>query len=376
MRLFYIEGDKVLLENYNIMQRNNYVGPLDKYFKTKTFQRLKGISLFCGMDYVGIKSMKPIEYYSRFDHSKNVAYSGWTLSENLSIALAGAFHDVGSLSFAHVNSFKKGEALTQENDELNVQSVLLQDEELLTYLNEDRISIDSVMDCSQYPLLDKRIPALCLDRVDGILATCLFWTKTHSFEQINQLYTMLCYFENLNGMVIEWNSDRLKNFTGEIVLTELFDASYEDWFTAINIYSKMLLSKENRYSTEVFGLVLKYYEDIGLINEHDLFYLTEKEIIAKILDSKYKNIWLDFVNMNKVEYAKCNQEKGLVIYSKPKIRQANPLCFSHMQVCEIHDISGEFYQELNDLKEAIELTSKPLIGNLNNETVKVLSKYR
>jgi hypothetical protein len=352
----------MLLEKYNAMQKNNYSGPLDKYFETKTLQR--------------IKALRPREYYSRFDHSKNVAYSAWTLSEDLRVALAGAFHDVGSLSFAHVNSFKKGEALTQVNDELNVRSVLLQDEELLTYLHEDGISLDEVVDYAKYPLLDKEIPALCLDRADGILATCLFWAKTHTFEQIRELYYMLCYFENLNGMNIDYSSERLKNFSGEMVINEHFvDADYEDFFAAINVYSRILLSKEDRYLMELFGLVLRFYEDMGIINENDLFYLSEEEIIARMLDSKYKNVWLDFVSVDRVHVALPNQKKGLVLYSKPKIRQANPLCMGQMEVCEIHSISGDFYRELNNLRKSIELVSKPLVGNLNEGTTRILSRY-
>lgn len=366
----------MLVEKYNAMHKNNYTGPLDKYFDTKTLQRLKGKGLFCGMDHVKHEMLRPIEYYSKFDHSKNVSYSAWTLSEDLRIALAGAFHDVGSLSFAHVNSFKKGEGLTQNNDELNIKKVLLQDEELLTYLHQDRINIDDVVDYAKYPLIDKEIPALCLDRVDGILATCLFWAKTHSFKQIKELYYMLCYFENLNGMNIDLSSDRLKNFNGEIVLNEHHvNADYEDFFVAINTYSKILLSKESRYLMELFGLILRFYEDVKIINEHDLFYLSEKEILDRILDSKYKDIWLDFINVNNIRYAYPNQE-GLILYSKPKIRQANPLCMGQMEVCEIDGISGDFYRELNDLSEDIESVSRPLVGNLKKETVNVLSKYR
>jgi hypothetical protein len=365
----------MLVNTYNDMQKNNYIGPLDKYFGTKTMQRTKGKGVFCGMDYINLPIIRPKEKYTRFDHSKNVAHSAWTLSEDLATSLAGAFHDTGTLSFAHANSFKKGDALTQANDELNVESVISQDEELLTYLHEDKINIADVSDYAKYPLLDKDVPAMCLDRVDGILATCLFWAKTHNFEQIKELYYMLCYFENLNGMVIDLSSERLAKFNGEIVINEHHvDADYEDWFAAINVYSKILLSKESRYLMEVFGLVLNYYEDIGLINEHDLFYLSEDEIINRILDSKYKDVWKDFVNIDQIDYV--TSDSGLIIYSKPKIRQANPLCMGQMTVCEIHDISGDFYRELNDLKEDLSLVEKPLVSNLSAPTVKILSKYQ
>mgnify|MGYP007002368809 CR=1 FL=1 len=54
-----IEGDIVFLNKYNAMNKKNYQGPLDKYFKTKTMQRLKGKGLFCGMDHVGVDMLRP-----------------------------------------------------------------------------------------------------------------------------------------------------------------------------------------------------------------------------------------------------------------------------------------------------------------------------
>ena len=113
----------MLVEKYNNLNKQNSNSTLDKYFETKTLQRLKGKGLFCGMDYVGIDSLRPREYYSRYDHSKNVAYTAWKLSGDLKVTLTGAFHDVGSLAFAHVNSFKKGDSLTQESDELLLSTI-------------------------------------------------------------------------------------------------------------------------------------------------------------------------------------------------------------------------------------------------------------
>ena len=365
----------MLVEKYNNLNKQNSNDILDKYFETKTLQRLKGKGLFCGMDYVGIDNLRPNEYYSRYDHSRNVAYTAWKLSEDLKIALTGAFHDVGSLSFAHVNSFKKGDSLIQESDELNIKDVLSKDEELLGLLRDDGIKIEDVISAKKYPLIDKKIPALCLDRVDGILATCLFWAKTHSFEEIKSLYNMLTYFENLNGMCFDVSNERLRNFNGEIVLNEYHGAEYEDFFKAINTYSKLLLTKEDRYLMEILGLTLKYYEDIGLITENDLFELSEQEIISKILDSKYSDILKDVLSLKQVSYT-IKEDTGLVIVSKPKIRQANPLCLGQMEVCEIDALSGKFYRELNNLYENINLTDKPITGNLSKKTVKILSRYK
>ena len=376
----------MLVKQYNEMHKNNYSDPLTKYFQTKTMQRLKGKGFYCGMDYVGVKSMRPKEPYTRYDHSFNVGHSAWTFSNDLNIALTGAFHDAGTLDFSHVNSFKKGQGATQENDELDVKSVLLKDEELLTYLREDGINIDDVCDAEKYPVVDKPHPALCLDRADGILSTCLIWAGTHNIEEIRKLYYMLSYLPNIDGMVIDYPSERLIDldgniiFNGELIIDENSHpeaANYEDFFKAINVYSSILLTKESHYITKVFGLVLNYYEDVKLITESDLFHYSEQEVIERILDSRYKQVWQDFVNITRVDYANQNDNDELIIHdARNKIRYANPLCWAQTGLSEIHGVSKYSYQELNPLEDAIANIDKPLVGNLSKETSLILKKYQ
>ncbi len=372
----------MLVEQYGAMTKESADPRLERYIQTKTMQRQKGKGLFCGMDYVNIERLKPIEYYSRLDHSKNVAYTTSTLYMNerdagFKIALAGLFHDGGTKSFAHANSYKSGDILKQEHDELDLRSVLSKDEELLTYLREDGISLDEVVDYSKYPILDKPIPALCMDRLDGgILATCLFWAHTHTFEEIKKLWLMAGYLENTNGMCVDTSSERCRNFSGEMTLMEGENTAwFEDFFAAIHVYSSLLLTKESRYMMEVLGLTLNYYEDMGVIDEKTLFYLSEKENIERILDSKYGDVWRDITSFDKVSYA-TDTDTGLTFVSRPKIRQCNPLVISaHLNLSEIDGIAGDFYRELNPIGDMVADTIKPITGNLSASTVKVLSKY-
>ncbi len=373
----------MLVEQYNQMTKENADPRLERYLNTATMRRLQGKGTFCGMDYVNIPTLRPIEYYSRLEHSKNVAYTTSSMyrderDEYFKVALAGLFHDVGTKCFAHANSYRTGDILKQENDELDVKSILMRDEELLTYLKEDGIALDDVVDYANYPILDKPIPALCMDRLDGgILGTCLFWAHTHSFEEIKELWLMVGYLENTNGMCIDQTSERCRNFTGEMVISEGQEtASFEDFFRAIHVYSSLLLSKESRYMMEVLGLTLNYYEDVGVIDEDIMFHLSEQEVINRILDSPFKDVWRDVTSFDCVRYARGIND-GLTFISKPKIRQCNPLVLSaHLNLCEIDGISGDFYRQLNPLDDAIRLTDRPITGNLSNHTVKVLSKYK
>lgn len=373
----------MLVEQYGTMTKENSDPRLERYIGTKTMQRLHGKGVFCGMDYINIDKLKPIEYYSRLEHSKNVAYMASSLYKDerepfFKIALAGLFHDVGTKCFAHANSFKTGDILKQESDELDVKSILLDDAELITYLHEDGIELADVIDYSKYPILDKPIPTLCLDRLDGgVLGTCLFWAHTHTFDEIRRLWAMTGYLENTNGMCVDLSSERCRNFTGELVLSEGEDTGwFEEFFKAINVYSSLLLSKESRYMMEVLGLTLNYYEDMGVIDEKSMFYLSEQDIIEKILNSNYRDVWRDITSFDRVRYAS-SMDDGLVFVSQPKVRQCNPLIIdSHLNLCEIDGISGDSYRELNPIGDDISLTSKLITGNLSDYTVRTLTRYK
>lgn len=134
---------------------------------------------------------------------------------------------------------------------------------------------------------------------------------------------MLAYFENLNGQCVGIFNSRFENFIGEMALDEGYDAEFEDFFRAINIYSKLQLTKEDRYFMELLGLALNYYEDIGTIQEEDLFHLSEQEIINKIFDSIEKSVLEDILSLEEVRYA-TPEDNGIVVVTQPKISQCTP----------------------------------------------------
>lgn len=115
----------MLVEQYGAMTKELTDPRLERYINTKTMQRLKGKGVFCGMDYVNIPKLVPIEYYSRLEHCKNVSYTASSLyrddkDHGLTIALSGLFHDIGVKCFAHANSYKTGDILKQENGMRNI----------------------------------------------------------------------------------------------------------------------------------------------------------------------------------------------------------------------------------------------------------------
>ena len=88
------------MEKYlSIFIDQEYPDFIDKYLQTKTLNRLKYITQFCGCDYTNLYS--PRFLYSRFDHSLVVAHMTWHFTKNKKETIVALLHDVGTPCFAH-----------------------------------------------------------------------------------------------------------------------------------------------------------------------------------------------------------------------------------------------------------------------------------
>jgi hypothetical protein len=363
---------KTLVDQYIELYRSENTEILDKYDNTETMQRLKGKGYFCGMDYVGIKKLKPKRKYTRYDHSNVVCHGTYSLTGDLKQALAGKFHDVGTRPFAHANSFKKGEGATQENDELDVKTILKNDKTILRYLKEDNIELEEVCDASMYPIVDKEIPALCMDRLDGILSTSLFWTGNIGIKDVTDLLRMITYFEQKDLWGCP-SSERLENFEIEMGLNEMnSNKCYEDFFAVIGTYSRLLQSKESRYAMTLLGDILGIMETKGILSGNEQ---SEKEAIEKMLNSPYQQLWIDFNNLSEVWEVDAETE-GYVINPKSKIRYTFPLVFDGTQPYDYFGICGDLYDDYIKLQPELDKVGIPLKGNLSPESEKILVKHK
>lgn len=364
---------KNLVEKYIELYKKGYSEVFDKYLHTKTMQRLKGIGMYCGMDYVGINMLRPKNDYTRYDHSVVTCYGTYALTEDLIQALAALFHDSGTAPFSHVNSYKNGEGETQENDEEDVLTILKKDKELLEHLKNDKINLLDVCDASKYPIVDKERPALCMDRLDGILSTCLLCTGKLDFEYISELINMVVVFEQKDYSWCYPMNERLESYNIEIGLNEMGSKlCYEDFFEAISIFGRMLQSKESRYAMTLLGDILKIMELEGIISGNEN---SETEIIKKMVNSKYKNLWLDFTKLSKVEEVD-ESTNGYVLTPKSKIRYTFPLVWDGTSPTDFFGISGELYDDYIKLQDQLDKIDIPLKGNLSEESEKILLKYK
>lgn len=178
----------------NIFIDNIYPDFIDKYLNTKTLNRIKHVTQFCGCDYTKLYS--PLFLYTRFNHSLVVAHMTWHFTHNKKETIAALLHDVGTPCFAHCIDYVFGDYMNQESSEKSIIDIIKQDEEILKYLNEDGISLEDFENYSNFYILENKSPKLCTDRLDGVLHTCYIWLHTHTLEQIKEVYENMVVLKN------------------------------------------------------------------------------------------------------------------------------------------------------------------------------------
>ena len=246
----------------NIFIDSEYPKFLDKYLNTKTMERIKYVTQFCGCDYTRLYS--PLFLYTRFDHSLVVAHMTWHFTHDKESTIVALLHDVGTPCFAHTIDYVYGDYLNQESSERKIVDMLKDDEEIINYLKEDGISLNCLNDLTKYPLLENKAPRLCCDRLDGVLHTCYIWLHTHKLSQIKEVYDDMCVLNNEdNVMEIGFN-----NVSIALKFCQM-----------VSIYAKELQGNKDKYVMKYISELVKKASEKRLITLDDLYSKKEEEIV-------------------------------------------------------------------------------------------------
>ena len=251
---------------------------IDKYLNTKTLNRLRSVTQFCGSDYTVLYS--PSFLYTRFDHSLVVAHMTWHFTHDKKETIAALLHDIGTPCFAHCIDYVFGDYLEQESSERSIQTVIQEDQELQAYLKVDGLISTDLEDTKQYPILENKSPQLCTDRLDGVLHTCYIWLHTHPLNGIREVYSDLTVLENEDGQreIGFKTKDKAEKFT-----------------SMVEIYAKELQGNTDKFVMQYISEAIKRL----LIEKDDLY--TKKE--SQIVDLLALNIasWESFTNATSIE---------------------------------------------------------------------------
>lgn len=321
-------------EFIKIFKDDIYPDFINKYLDTKTLNRIKYVSQFCGCDYTNLYNTK--FYYSRYDHSLVVAHMTWHFTHDKEATIAALLHDIGTPCFAHSIDYVFGDYINQETSEKDIIDIIKKDEELLKYLNEDNISLENLQNLTRYPILENKTPKLCTDRLDGVLGTCYIWLQTHTLEEIKEVY---------DNIIILKNEDNIE----EIGFKNL--ESCEKFVDMVLTYAKELQGNTDKYTMKYISEIIKIAVERKLITMEDLYTKKENEIIA-ILASNF-NTWNEFTNASELIRTDDLPDNFYASF-KTKKRNVIPLVLNNDIIDRIVNVSQEIrylYEDFENYRD-------------------------
>lgn len=312
-------------EYMSIFIDKEYPKFIDKYLTTKTLNRIKHVTQFCGCDYTKLYS--PLFIYTRFNHSLVVAHMTWHFTHDKKETIVALLHDVGTPCFAHTIDITLGDAINQESSEKSIIETIKQDRKLLNYLKEDGILLSDIKN-DNYHILENKSPKLCTDRLDGVLHTCYIWIHTHTLDQIRNVYNDLVPLKNEEGNM-------------EIGFKTL--SVSEEFVSMVYNYAHELQWNKDKYVMKYISELVKKSFEKGLITIDDLYIKKEDEICG-IFDRNFSS-WKKFREATEITRSATEPNGKFYISLETKKRNVIPLVKTKEGIVRVNNVST-FAQKL------------------------------
>ncbi|MFV0250015.1 MAG: hypothetical protein ACK5HP_03155 [Bacilli bacterium] len=329
----YIESIKNSeLKEYFKLLSTNYPNFIDKYIDTKEMQRLNGIGQFCGCDYTKLHSCK--YWYSRLDHSIACALMTWHFTKNKEQTLGALFHDLGTPAFSHCIDYLLNDFINQESSERSIKEVILSSKELMNYLNEDNIDIDSVADISKYTIVENKKPKICVDRLEGVIGTGLVWCHFWEISNIKEIY------DNITILINEENEQEI-GFNNVDIANKFFEGVFK--------YSMVLQQNEDKLTMQFIADTLKQLIDSNIIKLDMLYNLSEQQVIEIIKSNDLPSEkWVMFENTNTLFRTEEEPKNKYYVSVDCKKRYVVPLVKHYNKTIRLNDVSKSCENLLNE----------------------------
>ena len=330
MKRSYIDEQKDDTKEYFKILSKDFPDFLNDYIYTSEMQKLKGINQICG-SYWRMPNIYN-NMYSVLMHSVGVALIIWYFTHDKKQTLAGLFHDISSPAFKHCLDFLNGDAEKQESTEEQTIDTITNSKEIMSLLKRDNIKVEEICDYKIYPIADNSSPKLSADRLEYTFMNGVYFKKVWDLSEIKEIY------DNIEVIKNESNIYELGFKSTEIA---------EKFIDGASKLRPIWISAEDTITMYFFADIIKKMYNSKYINIHDLYQLSEEQIIDKIKNCENKDISLQFdrfMNCNKfIECEEFNKDK-FCVDRKVKRRYINPITPEG----RIYDISSKAKNEIDN----------------------------
>ena len=304
-----------------------------EYIDTPEMQRISKISMSCGTDYSKCFNVK--YWYSNLDHSVGVALVIWNFTHDKKQTLAGLFHDIATPVFKHCIDFMNGDSETQESTEEKTSDIIRNSSKIMSLLKRDGITLEEVDDYKIYPIADNDTPKLSADRFEYTFASGLTFFRVWELDKIRRIY---------NNVIVTTNEDGIAElgFKDEAVCEEYIDIISKLW--------PEWVSDKDRTVMQFLADMCKSMNNAGYLTLEDLYTLSEKEVIDKILtceDRYLADSFKLFQDSDMVYRSTTPVEDKYCVNVRAKTRYVVPLVETDNGAVRINQISDKANDKIN-----------------------------
>ena len=329
-----LNSSKDFTKEYYKILSSDYPSFLEDYTNTPEMQRIATSCISCGCNYTNIFDLKFM--YTNLDHSIAVALIIWNFTKDKKATLAGLFHDISTPAFKHCIDFMNGDYENQESTEERTESIIVNSTELMALLKRDNIKLGEVIDYKLYPIADNDTPKLSADRLEYTLANGIFWKPIWNMEELKGIYKDLIVSKNEGGI------DELTFKTPAIAefFVEKASVLWQSW-----------IANDDKITMQFIADTCKRMNEEGFLTIEDLYSLSEKEIINKIIECPNKSIsnnFLKFVGSTVVYDSEKFVEDKYCKSIKAKRRYINPLVLVENKIQRISTLSSKANNSIQD----------------------------
>lgn len=321
-----------LKQYFNILCDNDYPDFIEKYIELPQMQRLSKIGQFCGCDYTKIFNIK--FWYSRLDHSIACALMTWNFTHDKTQTLIALFHDLGTPAFSHCVDYILGDHVNQESSEKDVYEILSSSDDFKYLFTIDEFDVNELNNIKKYTIVENNKPKLCVDRLDGVMHTCLIWIRFWNINDIEYVY------KNIGVLTNEYGEQEI-GFLNKEACDKFFEGVYE--------YSIALQQNEDKYVMQFIADYMKEAVKKQYITLDELYIKSEENIINKVYNLN-PDKWNRFRESNLITRSEEKPENDVYYISFDcKKRYVVPICYDNEKSSVRLDKISEKCNNLLDL---------------------------